>query len=67
MVLFKYLMLLGGAGMIAAAIALLSRDLYLLSRYKRASSNPDTPAQPVPTKHWRGALALAMLAWGPIL
>jgi regulator of protease activity HflC (stomatin/prohibitin superfamily) len=67
MVLFKYLMLLGGAEMIAAAITLISRDLYLLSRYKRASTNPDTPAQPVPTTHWRGALALALLAWGPIL
>jgi len=67
MVLFKYLMLLGGAGMIAAAIALLSRDLYLLSQHKRKQAIPDTPAQPAPTTHWRGALALALLAWGPIL
>ena len=67
MVLFKYLMLLSGAGMIAAAVALLSRDLYLLSQHKRASSNPETPAQPAPATHWRGALALALLAWGPIL
>jgi len=67
MVLFKYLMLLGGAGMIAAAIALLSRDLYLLSQHKRKQAIPDTPAQPARTTHWRGALALALLAWGPIL
>ena len=67
MVLFKYLMLLGGAGMIAAAIALLSRDLYLLAQYKRSLATPDTPARPAPTTHWRGALALALLAWGPIL
>jgi len=67
MVLFKYLMLLGGAGMIAAAIALLSRDLYLLSQHKRKQAIPDTPAQPAPTTHWRGALVLALLAWGPIL
>jgi regulator of protease activity HflC (stomatin/prohibitin superfamily) len=67
MVFFKYLMLLGGAGMIATAIALLSRDLYLLAQHKRKQATPDTPAQPAPTTHWRGALALALLAWGPIL
>jgi regulator of protease activity HflC (stomatin/prohibitin superfamily) len=67
MVLFKYLMLLGGAGMIAAAIALLSRDLYLLSPYKRSLATPETPAKPQPATHWRGALALGLLAWVPIL
>jgi len=67
MVLFKYLMLLGGAGMIAAAIALLSRDVYFLSQHKRSSANSDTPAQPSPTTHWRGGFALALLAWGPML
>ncbi len=67
MILFKYLMILGGAGMIAAAIALLSRDVYLISQHKRSSSSPDTPAPPAPATHWRGALALALLAWGPIL
>jgi regulator of protease activity HflC (stomatin/prohibitin superfamily) len=67
MVLFKYLMLLGGAGMIAAALALLSRDLYLLSQHKRSLATPETPAKPQPATHWRGALALGLFAWGPIL
>ena len=67
MVLFKYLMLLGGAGMIATALALLSRDVYLISQHKRSSSSPETPEQPAPARHWRGAFALALLAWGPIL
>lgn len=67
MVLFKYLMLLGGAGMIAAAVALLSRDVYLLLQHKRTQAIPDTPAQPAPQTHWRGALALSLLAWGPII
>ena len=63
MVLFKYLMLLGGAGMIAAAIALLSRDLYFLTKHKRAQAMPDAPALPASRAHWRGALAPALLAW----
>ena len=59
MVLLKYLLLLGGVGMIATAIALLSRDLYLISKHRQTS--------PAPLIHWRGALALVLLAWGPIL
>ena len=67
MILFKYLMLLGGAGMIAMATALLSHDVYLLLQHKRKQAIPDSPARPAPTMHWRGALALALLAWSPIL
>ncbi len=67
MVLFKYLLLLGGTGMIAAAVALLTRDLYLISKHRQLTAMPGAAIPPAPEAHWRAALALALLAWGPIL
>ena len=68
MVLFKYLLLLGGAGMIATAIAMLSRDLYLISKNKQLAATPGgAPVRPAPAVQWRAPLALALLAWGPII
>jgi len=68
MVLFKYLLLLGGAGMIATAIAMLSRDLYLGSQHQQLAATPGgAPVPPAPASQWRAAMALALLAWGPII
>ena len=67
MIFLKYLLLLGGAGMIAAAIAMLSRDLYLLTRHHRLEAAGTTPLPEAPEVRWRAPLALALLAWGPIL
>ena len=68
MIFIKYLLLLGGAGMIAAAIAILSHDLYLLTKHKQSFDPAATGPRPeVPEVRWRGPLALALLAWGPIL
>jgi regulator of protease activity HflC (stomatin/prohibitin superfamily) len=68
MVLLKYLLLLGGAGMIAAAIAMLSRDLYLISKHRElVATSGAAPVSPAPAVHWRAELALALLAWGPII
>ena len=68
MVLFKYLLLLGGAGMIATAIAMLTRDLYLISKHRDlAATSGNVPLPPAPAVHWRAELALALLAWGPII
>src|SRR6266496_5938955 len=68
MVLFKYFLLLGGAGMIATAIAMLWRDLYLTSKHKQLAATPGgVPVPPAPAVRWRAALALALLAWGPII
>ncbi|HXU13607.1 MAG TPA: SPFH domain-containing protein [Terriglobales bacterium] len=67
MIFLKYLLLLGGAGMIAAAVAILSRDLYRISKHRQllATSAPSIP--PAPEARWRAVVALAVLAWGPIL
>jgi regulator of protease activity HflC (stomatin/prohibitin superfamily) len=67
MVLLKYLLLLGGVGMIAAAVAMLLRDLYLISKHKQSLEASSPPVLPAPPSRWRTALAIALLAWGPIL
>jgi regulator of protease activity HflC (stomatin/prohibitin superfamily) len=68
MIFLKYLLMLGGAGMIAAAIAMLSRDVYLIFKHKQsATTDPASPAAEPPSLRWRAPLALALLAWGPIL
>lgn len=68
MVFLRYLLLWGGAAMIAFAIGLLARDLSLFFKHKKATASlVDGPGTPAPSVHWRAALALALLAWGPII
>jgi regulator of protease activity HflC (stomatin/prohibitin superfamily) len=52
--------------MIVAAIAILARDFYLDMKYKQSLTTADKGSIP-PAIHWHPALALALLAWGPIL
>ena len=68
MLLLKYLLMWGGIGMMLSAAGILLYDLYLEMQYRqaRAAGGPD-PLPPVPQVRWRGALALALLGWGPIL
>jgi regulator of protease activity HflC (stomatin/prohibitin superfamily) len=67
MLFLKYLLLCGRIGMIAAAVAILGRDFYFEMRYRQSLAAGATPANAKPEIHWRNALALALLAWGPIL
>src|SRR3954447_15504524 len=67
MLFLKYLLLWGGIGMIVAAIAILVRDLYFEMKYHQSLAAGTTPANARPEIHWRNSLALALLAWGPIL
>src|SRR5437016_13002474 len=54
--------------MIAAAIAIIARDLYLQVNYKKqAGSGGAAPVGPAPRNHWRGAIGLAVAAWLSIL
>ena len=68
MVFLRYLLLWGGAGMIATAVAILVRDFYVAAKHKQsvATAGPG-PAPEAPSIHWRNAVVLALLAWGPIL
>jgi regulator of protease activity HflC (stomatin/prohibitin superfamily) len=67
MIFLKYLLILGGAGMIAAAISLLARDLYLNIKHRQALLSSVTPTPEAPETHWRQALAFGVLAFVPII
>ncbi len=67
MLFLKYLLLWGGIGMIATAVAILARDFYFEIKYRQSLAAGATPANARPEIHWRNSLALAFLAWGPIL
>ena len=67
MVFLKYLLLFGGIGMIVVAAGILAHDVYLQTRYRLALAEGQTEMlPPAPLVRWRAALALALLAWGPI-
>lgn len=67
MLFLKYLLLSGGIGMIVAAVAILTRDFYFELKYRQSLATGVTPPNFTPSTHWRNSLALALLAWGPIL
>ncbi len=68
MLALKYLLITGGLGMMIAAVCILTYDLYREMLYRRALETPGGAigAAPVAVR-WRTSLALAMLAWGPLL
>jgi len=67
MLALKYLLLTGGLGMMAVALGILSYDTYLGVLYRRAMAAGGGPLSPLPLVRWRTSLALALLAWGPLL
>jgi regulator of protease activity HflC (stomatin/prohibitin superfamily) len=66
MLAMKYLLMAGGFGMIIVAVCILAYDLYREVLYRRASGRLEAVATPVVLR-WQTSLALAMLAWGPLL
>src|SRR5260370_11335971 len=68
MLALKYLLITGGLGMILAAMSILGYDLYRDLMYRKALAAPGAgPVPALPQLRWRTSLALALLAWGPIL
>src|SRR3989440_1308833 len=67
MLFLKYLLLCGGIGMIAAAVAILARDFYFELKYRQSLATGTTSVSATPEIHWRPSIALALFAWGPIL
>lgn len=68
MLFLKHVLMLGGIGMILIAASILGYDLYLEMNYRRALAVAGpAPLRAVPHLRWRTSLALAMLAWAPIL
>jgi hypothetical protein len=68
MLALKYLLIVGGLGMILVAVSILAYDLYREMLHRRALAVTGTGAvEPHPQLRWRTSLALALLAWGPLL
>ena len=68
MLTLKVLLMAGGLGMILAAVCILGYDLYRELARRSAVANPEAAAVPAPAIwRWKTSVALAMLAWGPIL
>jgi regulator of protease activity HflC (stomatin/prohibitin superfamily) len=68
MLFLKYLLLSAGTGMIVIAMSVLAHDLYLEISYKQAVAGGGSgPFPSEPNIRWRIAVALGLLAWGPIL
>ncbi len=68
MLALKYLLITCGLGMMIAAVCILTYDLYRELLYRRALETPGGAATTAPViVRWRTSLALAMLAWGPLL
>jgi regulator of protease activity HflC (stomatin/prohibitin superfamily) len=67
MLFLKYLLTWGGIAMIALAAGILTYDIYLAVRCRQRASGGTEPLPPIPHVRWRGAVGLALLAWGPIL
>ena len=67
MLFLRYLLIWGGAGMIAAVIGILAHDLYLELQYRQSRSQEGTAPAPPPMIRWRPAISLGVLAWCPII
>src|ERR1022692_2222100 len=67
MLFLKHLLMWGGIGMVLAAAGILAYDIYVELQYRQAQAKGSEPLSPVPQVRWRGALGLALLAWGPLL
>jgi regulator of protease activity HflC (stomatin/prohibitin superfamily) len=67
MIALKYLLISGGLGMILLAVSILAYDSYREILYRQAVKNSDAGAVPPAQLRWRTSLALALLAWGPLL
>lgn len=67
MLFLKYVLMTGGVGMILVGLGILAYDLTMEVQYRRAMSGGTTPLPAIPKLRWRTAIALAMLAWAPIL
>jgi regulator of protease activity HflC (stomatin/prohibitin superfamily) len=69
MLALKYLLMTCGVGMMIAAAWILVYDLYREIIYRRTLAAPEgaVGAPPPVVLRWRTSLALALLAWGPLL
>jgi len=68
MLFVKHMLMMGGIGMILVAVGILTYDGILEMHYRRAvAAGGLEPLPENPQMRWRAGLALALLAWAPIL
>jgi regulator of protease activity HflC (stomatin/prohibitin superfamily) len=68
MTTLKYLLMAGGFGMMFAALGILIYDLYRERLYRNAVAAGNAGSLPaLAPLRWRASLALALLAWAPLL
>src|SRR3989442_2858876 len=67
MLFLKYLLTSGGIAMMVIAAGILAYDFYLEIRHRQAQATPEAAPTAAPHIRWRTSLALALLAWGPLL
>ena len=67
MLFLKYLLTSGGIAMMVIAAGILVYDFYLEIRHRQAQAMPEAAPTAAPHIRWRTSLALALLAWGPLL
>jgi regulator of protease activity HflC (stomatin/prohibitin superfamily) len=68
MLFVKYLLMSGGIGMILVAAGILGYDAFVAMQRRRFLKAAEPGAVSEPSHfHWRTSLALALLAWAPLL
>src|SRR6266550_4107435 len=67
MLFLKYLLTSSGIAMMVIAAGILAYDFYLEIRHRQAQATPEASPTAAPHIRWRASLALALLAWGPLL
>jgi regulator of protease activity HflC (stomatin/prohibitin superfamily) len=67
MLFLKYLLTSSGIAMMVLAAGILAYDFYLEIRNRQAQATPEAAPTAAPHIRWRTSLALALLAWGPLL
>ena len=67
MLISKYLLMSSGFGMIVVAAGILTYDSRTKPLPRRAAVPAGAAMTQVGNTHWRISIALALLAWGPIL
>jgi len=67
MLFLKYLLTSGGIAMMVIAAGILVYDFYLEIRHRQTQAMPEAAPTAAPHIRWRTSLALALLAWGPLL
>jgi regulator of protease activity HflC (stomatin/prohibitin superfamily) len=66
MLFLKYTLLVVGVAMFVVAAAIVANDFWLLTQYRRKSVLGEVAVEPQPVR-WRTTIALACMAWAPLL